>query len=393
MISRADLADLHAARAPFAGFALIGVGWGGFAAQVPGVKAAIGAGDAEFGLAMFVAAIGAVAALWLAPLADGRLGRRAMLVPSAAMLAAFVGAGAAPAVWLFTVAMLLCAATSGVVDVLANARVSGIEAARGRPLMSLAHATFSFAYALAAIAAGLMREAGLAPAQVFAVLAGPGALLCLWIARDPRPAPLPDGAESGPMTRQVSLVWLGGAVLLVAFMAEQATEGWSALHLERTLGASAAGGATGPAILGITMCLGRLGGQALLRVLSDLRLMALAAAFSAAGALVAAFAPGIGTAYLGFALLGLGVSVLVPLAYAHVGARVSESRRTTAIARISVIGYAGFFVGPPMMGGISEVAGLAWSFAAVAVFLLSITLALAPALACRAQPGGSLHAR
>jgi MFS family permease len=98
-------------------------------------------------------------------------------------------------------------------------------------------------------------------------------------------------------------------------------------------------------------------------------------------------------AYLGFALLGLGVSVLVPLAYAHVGARVSDASRTTAIARISVIGYAGFFIGPPMMGGISEAAGLAWSFAAVAATLLTITLILAPALARRDPRQGDVHAR
>ena len=92
MISRADL---DAARAPFAAFAVIGVGWGGFAAQVPEIKARIGAGDAAFGGAMLVAAFGAIMALWLAPLADRWMARRAMLVPALCMLCGFVLAGMA----------------------------------------------------------------------------------------------------------------------------------------------------------------------------------------------------------------------------------------------------------------------------------------------------------
>jgi hypothetical protein len=49
--------------------------------------------------------------------------------------------------------------------------------------------------------------------------------------------------------------------VLVAFLVENAMEGWSALHIERTLGGGAAEGAFGPAILGLTMGIGRLSGR------------------------------------------------------------------------------------------------------------------------------------
>ena len=55
------------------------------------------------------------------------------------------------------------------------------------------------------------------------------------------------------------LVWVGGLVVLAAFLGEAATEGWSALHVERTLGGRASEGAMGPALLGFGMAVGRLG--------------------------------------------------------------------------------------------------------------------------------------
>jgi MFS family permease len=174
----------------------------------------------------------------------------------------------------------------------------------------------------------------------------------------------------------------------VAFLAEQGTEGWSALHLERNLGAGAAAGALGPAFLGLAMAMGRFSGQAVARRYSEAVLLRLAASLAACGALVAAWATALGMAYLGFALLGLGVSVCAPLAFAWVGRLVAPECKARAVSRIAVLGYAGFFVGPPMMGLLSEASGLAASFSAVALLLLTIPAALVPLLSRRETAAG-----
>ncbi len=106
----------------------------------------------------------------------------------------------------------------------------------------------------------------------------------------------------------------------------------------------------------------------------------IAAALAAVGIVLAGSASSIFTAYVGFATMGLGVSVLAPMAYSAVGKRVNAEQRTAAITRISVIGYMGFFIGPPLMGGLSEAFSLSVSFYAVAAILGSITLFLAPKL-------------
>ncbi|WP_092363058.1 MFS transporter [Cribrihabitans marinus] len=381
--------DIRRSRGPAAAFAAVGLYWGSFAALAPQLKAQTGLSDAGFGLALLVGALGAVAAMWLAPRAEARLGRHAMPVLALLLAAAFLLPGLTTGGVAFALAMLAASGASGTLDVVMNARVSQIEAAENRPLMNLNHAIFSFAYAAAALLAGLGREAGLAPATLFA-LAG---VVTLGLTRVTYSAPeIHDGTTADPGEVEPAplpplVLMLGGAIVLIAFMSEQATEGWSALHLERNLAAGAAQGALGPAVLGLTMGIGRLSGQLLMRHLSEGRVMGLASALAALGALIAAWSPALAPAYLGFAILGLGVSVVAPMAFGWIGRQVAHRHRMHAISRVSVIGYSGFFIGPPMMGFVAQGFGLPMAFTAIALCLLSVPVLLVPALRRSAAPG------
>lgn len=365
------LQDIRSARAPAGAFVAVGLYWGCFAALAPDLKAGIGASDGAFGLAMLVASVGACLAMMTAPLADRRLGGAALPLLSLAMTAGFLLPGWAPGVVTFALAMSLAAMTTGTLDVVMNARLSQIEADSDRPLMNLLHGLFSFAYAGAALLAGLGRELGLSPATVFALAGLVTLALCLLMREAPRATPATATGSETPAPRlPVLLLAAGGGVILVGFLAEQATEGWSALFLERSLGGGAAQGALGPAILGLTMGIGRLSGQGLARRFDARAVIRTGGVLAAAGATIAATAPSLGVAYLGFGILGLGVSVTVPMAFALVGRAVPDRMRTAAISRVSVIGYAGFFFGPPLMGFLSELWSLRASFLAVAVLLL-----------------------
>ena len=356
------LRDAIAIRRPLAAFAAIGVMWGAFAAQVPVIKSQVGAGDAEWGAVLSLSALGLLTALALAPWLERRTGAMALPLAAAGMAACFVIPAGAGGLAVAAGGLFLVAVGSGVTDVLANARLSEVEAREGRSLMNLGHAGFSFAYAASALATGAAREAGLAPVQVF-LLVGAVVLALAACARAPVEA-------AGPDAGLVRLPWriavLCGGLCLLAFQIEGSVEQWSALHVERTLGGGAAEGAFGPAMLGLTMGIGRLGGQAATRLAGPMAVAGAAGVLTALGAGVAAAAPGIGAAYAGFALLGLGVSVIGPLAIAEAGRRAPPGGRTGAVATVAVIGFAGFFVGPPLMGVVSEAASLRWAIALLA---------------------------
>ncbi len=364
-------------RAPLPAFAVVGIFWGAFAAQVPDIKSALGASDGPFGLALLCGATGAMTAMWLAPRFDAAFGARALQVAAVGTACAFLLPGVAPTLPLFAAAMFVAAGFSGLLDVIMNARVSQIEARHDRGLMNLNHAGFSFAYALAAVATGAAREAAVPPVVVFAALG----VLTLGLVTQMRLAAetVTAGEDDHPVGRgfRTVVIW-AGLITLVGFMSENATEAWSALHIERTLGGRAAEGSLGPAILGLTMGIGRMAGHFVTPRGREPATIVGAALVAAAGAAVASQAPTPMVAYLGYAVLGLGVSVIAPLAFAIAGQRVRPADRALAISRVAVIGYMGFFVGPPMMGFVSEAVGLRASFAVIALLMLCVPLFLAP---------------
>lgn len=364
-------------RVPAAAFVLLGLYWGGFAALVPQIKARIGAGDAQFGLLLLGSAAGLVAAMWLAPRADRLLGAWAMPAASLALAAAFAAPALVTGPAGFFLAMVGVGAASGLLDVIMNTRVSELEARHARALMNANHGLFSLAYGLAAVLTGLARQAALPPVTSFAVLAGVTLLLLprLVMAAEQH---ADDGTPAGTLPLRVVL--LCGLVVLIAFMAEASVESWSALHVERSLGGNAAEGALGPTMLGLTMAAGRFGGQAVAARFREVTVIGWAAALASCGAVLAALAPVPLVAYAGFAVLGLGISVIAPLGLALTGRLAPPRLRAAAIARVSVVAFAGFLVAPVLMGVTSGAFGLRAAFglvAAICLFVLPLTAMLA----------------
>jgi MFS family permease len=380
--------DLWLTRRPLAGFLLIGLAWAAFFAQMPQIKANIGASDGAYGTVLLLSSCGALMAMWLAPLAERTLGRWSL--PLAGMGVAFgmLGAGLTSDIVVFGLAMGLAAMGAGVVDVLVNVRVSETETRTGRSLMNLNHGVYSLAYAGSAVLVGLSREAGFTPGQIFSVLL----LLCAVLAAvmlPRRTIEVPEPVAPGGAAFPRGLVWMIGLLVLASFLVESAAEGWSALHLERTLGGGPAEGALGPAILGLTMGIGRLTGHFVGHRWRDLHVMAAGLALAVLGLALVAAAPDLNVAYAGFALTGLGVSVIAPLALAALGRSVAPQVRLQAISYASVLGYGAFFLGPPLMGLISEALGLRAAFATVGLLLALAALFLLPALARSVQRAGA----
>lgn len=360
------LSALRLTKAPAAAFAVVGLFWGSFAAQIPVIKAQVGASDAVFGMALLGTSIGLLTTMVLAPMIDRALKGWALPCATALLAGAFLLPGLASAPPLFFTAMALAGLASGLLDVTMNARVSEIEAQSRRSLMNANHGMFSLAYAISAVITGLLREAGWPPIAIFSGLGCVALLLATRMFMT-----VSEMKDETASTRRfpTRIVAICGGVVLIAFMAEAAVESWSALHVERTLGGRAAEGALGPAMLGLTMAIGRFGGQAVSERLPDLSVIFWAGLMALAGALIAAMATVPAVAYLGFGVLGLGVSVIGPLGLAIVGRLVAPEIRTTAIARTAVIGFSGFFIAPAAMGLISELYGLSMAFAAVGLLV------------------------
>ena len=360
---------LQLSKHPAAAFAIIGLFWGSFAAHVPVLKGRLGAGDGEFGLLLLGTGFGLVSAMWLAPRVDLLLRAKALPVASVLFIATFLLPALARDNMTFFLALVVLGATSGLTDVMMNTRVSELEARSGRPLMNANHGVFSLAYAVAALFSGAMRELGVPAETVFSGLAVACIPLAMMTYQEIE-APHQDTGAGAPAV--LVPVLLCGAVVLIAFMTEATVETWSSLHIERTLLGGAAEGATGPAVLGMTMAIGRFSGQVYAARFSEYAVILAGTALAVAGIVAVALAPGPAVAYLGFGAMGLGISVVGPLGLALVGRLGAAEQRSTAISRVAVIGFAGFFVAPLVMGQLSQHLGLRAAFGSFALLLLLV---------------------
>lgn len=366
----------------------LGMFWGGFAAWLPEYKARTGVDDGLFGTLLLGSAVGGMAAMALAPRVGRALGARVLPITAALMALAALAPLAIQSGATLALALVAMGAAMSSLDIAANVRISELEHETGLPLMNWNHALFSAGFALSALAMGAVRRAGVAPEVAAPVLAAVLALAAVAVIERAHPTPSPEeaSAKAGARTPWAAVL-PAAAILFAAFVSENATETWSALHIERSLGGRPGEGALGPAMLGLTMAAGRFGGQMLAARLGEARLVALSAALGLVGALVVAAAGVQWIAVLGVGLIGAGVAVVVPSANSLLGARVQPAERALAISRAWMIGFTGFFIGPVAMGAVAQGFGLRFAFVAIALVMATILPGLARLVRRMPQPG------
>jgi MFS family permease len=147
---------------------------------------------------------------------------------------------------------------------------------------------------------------------------------------------------------------------------------WSGVYFKDVVKAEGSMISLGYAAFMITMATGRFAGDKLAEKFSRKRMVQLSGVLIFCGMMLAVLLPQLVTATIGFLLVGFGVSSIVPLVYSTAG-KASKAPSGIAIATVSSIGFLGFFIGPPLIGYIAELAGLRYSFMTFAFMGLGIS--------------------
>ncbi len=348
-------------------FAINGLLFGSWVPRIPEVKAHLGLSSADLGLALLAPAVGALLSMRLTGAACARFGsarvtRLAMLGFGALCWAPGL-AGNLPSLWFI---MLIWGVVIGALDVAMNAQGVSVEHAYGRPVLSGFHATWSLGSLVGSLAgsAGAALKVPIAAQQ--AVLAGVLVSLALaaerWLIPDPPHETPPVRARRRlPDARLVLL----GIAALFALMSEGAVADWSGVLLRDTLHVHAGQVGLAYAAFNLTMTLGRLVGDRVVHALGRVRTIATISLIGAVG-LTAGLATHdlIGTV-IGFALLGIGLSVMVPVLFSTAADGAAPG---PAIGTVSSFGYTGFLVGPTAIGLIAQAASVPFALWMLPVF-------------------------
>ncbi len=370
------------AAGPIASFIAMGAFWGAWAALVPQVQQRTGISLPELGAALLWAGVGALPAMLLTGRLWVRLGWRLIPITLVGFGLAVLIPAVAPDALTLAIGIGLVGASSGALDVAMNAAVSDVEAETGRRLMYPAHALFSLAVFVAAVVAGLLRDGGVTALTILGPISAAMLGLAVLTLLDARRRPPRQSDADAPssrvaLTRKLALL---GIMCAAAFLIEDALTSWSALHLERTLGARPAIGGAAAGMFAGAMFLGRSAGQMAGRRFSDRALLVGSGIVTAAGILIAAFAPLAVIALAGLFIAGAGVALAAPALFARAGRESGPASRGAAVASLTVFGYMGFVVGPPSVGFIAGAFDLRIAFACLAGLALLIAILAAAAL-------------
>ncbi|MER0444224.1 MFS transporter [Streptomyces sp. Edi4] len=357
-------------------FALDGFLFAGWVVRIPAIKQQTGASAGELGLALLGVSAGAVVTMVFTGRLCHRFGSHPVTVACGGLMALAIALPPAThSALALGLVLLVFGAAYGGVNVAMNSAAVDLVAALRRPVMPSFHAAFSLGGMVGA-GVGALVAGALSPAAHLLALTGVGlvvtALAGRVLLRYPAPAPARTAHAPGQRLagRARRLVLLFGLIALCTAYGEGAMADWGALHLEQDLAAAPGVAAVGYSLFALAMTAGRLSGTALLERLGQTRTLVAGGLMACAGMLLGALAPNVWLALAGFAVMGLGLANIFPVAVQRAGALAGPG----GVAAASTLGYGGMLLGPPAIGLIAEWASLPVALTTVAALAAGAAL-------------------
>ena len=339
-------------------FFVHGLYFASWTAHIPHVRSSLSLSIGALGLILLASPAGVVGASFLAVRLIPRWGSRPVLrvaIVGYCLGGILVGVAASPAT-LF-ISLLLWGAAQATLDMAMNTQAGVLELAQARSLMPGFHGFWSLGTFAGAGLGTLAVTFKVSLAAQSLVLSIPSVisvfLLSHWLLDDVRTET--DASHQGHLPRgglwSRSLLALAG-IAFAALLCEGAAADWSAVYLRHGLHTSATLAALAYTCFSLGMMAVRMAGNALLTRFPTRRLLPALATLATVGLACGLLIDDPAGLLVGFGCLGLGLGSIVPSTFSA-AARLRGVDVGAAISAVAAVSYAGFLVGPPIIGGLS----------------------------------------
>jgi MFS family permease len=360
-------------------FLLFGTALGAWTARIPAVKEHLRLSDGRLSFALLAFAAGCIVGMAAIGRLTDRFGSTRVMVPTALLEGVLLIPPAyAPNLALLCLALFGFGLVHGTLNIAMNANAIAVQRAWGGPIMSSFHAVYSIGGFLGAIVGSLFARASVSVGVTFVSVGAAALILAAWATWWALPArliPVPDAATppeaaAGIPVRSYALLFLG-VLALCALVCEGAAADWSAVYLRDSLASSAGFAAYAYASFSIVMVVGRLFGDRLAKRFGPVNLVRFSGALAAAGFGTALLIGRPIAGVIGFGFLGAGMACIAPQVYSAAGNR-DPARAGRALSTVVSIAYAGFVLGPILIGAASTFVGLPRALAIPVVLALFV---------------------
>jgi MFS family permease len=366
----------HSRQAASALFLANGFTVGSWAPMIPEFKLRLGVTEAGLGLLILAFGIGSLIAMPLCGAIISKAGSQKLVLRlSTVLIIVLATLIHAPNVPLAALAMVLAGGMIGGMDVAMNANAVSVERDMHKAIMSSCHGFWSLGgFAGAALGGWMIGKYGVEIHVLIATAIIASLIGFAWhkVMDDSANLSTDTKAPKAGLPRK-ALPYLIGAMALSCMIPEGSVVDWGALYLRQELGADVAMSGLAFAAFSGTMAVMRFLGDGLRNRFGAANTFRVSTLFAGLGLAIASQANVSEMAILGFAIAGIGVANLVPIAFSAAG-NLPGYAPGVAISVVTFMGYSGILFMPSLIGFVAQHTGFAIIFLVLAMVQIAVFL-------------------
>jgi MFS family permease len=347
----------------FAAFALYAFTMGSIYPRLPEIKTAMGVEEGTLGLALVGAPIGTFLALTFASPLIEKIGFRRLLLLAIPLTGLFYALTVRMTDPLYFFLLLIPAGIAiGCIEIVINVEADRTEALVKRRIMNRAHSFWSFGFFAAGLSGATFAHFGISPQTHLLVVLALMIPVVWWLLGDFTPAPA--RGEEAPAHR-FALPTLPILILVIVTLPAMLMEGagldWSAIYMDTTFSSGAFIAGLAVAVVTFSQAVARYFADSYVERYSPVTVGRVLLLLLAVGILLVLFPVSVPVSLAGFAIMGVGTSVLFPLAMSAAAQR-TDRPATVNVAALAQISFGAFLLGPPLLGFVAEHWGIQWVY-------------------------------
>ena len=360
-------------------FFSLGLSTAAWAPLIPYAQQRLHLNHADFGTLLLSIGLGSMIAMPATGLLIQKVGCRAIISVAILLLLMILPTFAlSNSIIIMSVALFLFGTAAGSLGVAINLQAVIVEKNSTKSMMSQFHGMCSLGGLAGVMTVTALLALGISPLMstlaicsllvIIGLIAVPHSLSEIEKDKKIDSAEIENKARKFPSP----LVLLMGLVCFIAFLSEGSAMDWSGIYLVSEYGLKPAFAGLAYTFFAIAMTIGRFAGHHLQRMLGEKNIIIYSAICASLGLFTVVMAPHWIVVLLGYSLLGLGSSNIVPVMFSRVG-RQNVMPKAAALSCVSTMAYSGSLLGPALVGLTSEIMGLSLVFGMIAALLMLIT--------------------
>ena len=366
-------------------FSVNGFVTGAWAVQIAQLVPRFHITDKVIGHLILIFGLGALFMMPMSGMAMEKYGsQRVVRIFSIAASVALIPVGFAPDIYWLAPVLFLLGAMIGAMNVAMNSNAVAVEKALSRTVLSSCHCFWSIGLFISGLIGGyLVKQFGFLM-HLFLISA-----ISLAITLSVYPHIIKDKSIKikrlikGKQPHRSCTIYFIGVIALLAMIPECAVVDWSSRYLLKNLNATTETASLSFACFAGTMAIFRFMGDFIRNRFNAILVMRSSSLLAGIGLLAAAMASHPWQATVAFAIAGIGIANLVPIAFSAAGNQPDISTNT-GMSIVTTIGYLGTLLAPAPIGLVAEITGFPAVYTGMAAMLGMIML-LAPLIRVKAS--------